>query len=82
MVERLVVLSSSSLVTKEDVSDLMQRTVHDGTHDSANCTNLDDMDADLIRRVIAGSPTLHEAAKKLGIRVSALVRKKRRYGIV
>jgi hypothetical protein len=40
------------------------------------------MDADLIRRVIAGSPTLHEAAKKLGIRVSALVRKKRRFGIV
>ena len=82
MVERLVVLSSSPQVTKADVSDLVQRSVHDATQDPANCTNLNDVDADLIRRVIAESPTLHEAAKRLGIRVSALVRKKRRFGIV
>jgi NtrC-family two-component system response regulator AlgB len=83
MIERLVVLSSSALVTKEDVSDLMQRSAHHTTQDSVDCTNLDldDMEADLIRRAIAGSPTLHEAAKKLGIRVSNLIRKKRRYGV-
>ena len=82
MVERLVVLSSSLQITKEDVSGLIQRSVHDTAQDMASCTNFDDVDADLIRRVIAESPTLHEAAKKLGIRVSALVLKKRRFGIV
>ena len=82
LVERLVVLSSSLQVTKEDVSDLMQPSVYDTTQATASRTNLDDVDADLIRRAIAQSPTLREAAKKLGIRVSALVRKKRRFGIV
>jgi len=82
IVERLVVLSRSVLVTNEDVSDLIQRSVQQTNETSADCTNLDDVEADLIRRVIAGSPTLREAAKKLGIGVNTLVRKKRRYSIL
>jgi DNA-binding NtrC family response regulator len=76
IVERLVVLSRSAVVTNEDISDLIQRGVQHANENSAGCTNLDEVEADLFRRVIAESPTRREATKKLGIGVNTLLRKK------
>jgi DNA-binding NtrC family response regulator len=82
IVERLVVLSRSAVVTNADISDLIQRGVQHANENSAGCTNLDEVEADLFRRVIAESPTRREATKKLGIGVNTLLRKKRRHGIL
>ena len=42
---------------------------------------LDDVEAEHIRRILAATPTIEEAAVKLGIDPSTLYRKRKRYGI-
>ena len=42
---------------------------------------LDSLEAEHIRRVLAASPSLDDAAKILGIDPSTLYRKRKRYGI-
>src|SRR5262249_10815309 len=42
---------------------------------------LDDLEAEHIRRILAGTPTLEEAALVLGIDPSTLYRKRKRYGL-
>jgi NtrC-family two-component system response regulator AlgB len=45
-------------------------------------TSLHQLEAEHIRRTLASTTTIDEAATKLGINPSTLYRKRRRYGIV
>jgi NtrC-family two-component system response regulator AlgB len=66
--------------------DLPDSLFHDTTDraaasPAAPSASLDEVERDHIARVLAASATLEEAADTLGINVTTLWRKRRRYGI-
>jgi two-component system, NtrC family, response regulator AlgB len=77
-VERAAVLSDSDLISPE--------CLPDGLFQSVPCTpfavspsNLEELEREQIVRVLAQSPTLQDAAEALGINVTTLWRKRKRY---
>jgi NtrC-family two-component system response regulator AlgB len=78
VIERAVVLCPSDVVTPEYLSDLL---CNDPRSTTAPSASLDDIEREHIIRVMAESPTLEGAAHKLGINVSTLWRRRKRYGL-
>jgi NtrC-family two-component system response regulator AlgB len=79
-VERAVVLSRALVIHKEDLPDAIFRSAPAAGAQSGG-TSIDDLEREHIRRVLAESATLEEAADALGIGVVTLWRKRRKYGI-
>jgi NtrC-family two-component system response regulator AlgB len=80
-VERGVILAPGPLI---DLSHLPSQVGHPTPPTSEPAeqpTALDDLEAEHIRRTLAATSTIDEAATKLGINPSTLYRKRKRYGI-
>ena len=79
-VERAVVLASSDTIMPEHLPDNLFRESSDSTM-ACVPKNIEEMERELIVRVLAESPTLEDAAQTLGINASTLWRKRKRYKI-
>src|ERR1700683_5436250 len=80
-IERGTVLMRGATIAPEDLPDSL---FHDSTEALAGIPNpasLDEVEREHIARVLAASTTLEEASETLGINVTTLWRKRRRYGI-
>ena len=80
--ERAAVLCRSEVITPDDLPDSVFREVPDSgpTAGAAHSASLEEVERDHIKRVLAQSATLDEAAATLGINVTTLWRKRKRYG--
>ncbi len=79
--ERAAVLCRSEVIALEDLPDLIFREVPAGTpHEAGQAASLEKIEREHIMRVLAQSATLDEAAATLGINVTTLWRKRKRYG--
>jgi NtrC-family two-component system response regulator AlgB len=79
VIERAVVLCSSDVITPEYLPEVLG-SHHSESHESnPPSASLDDVEREHIIRVMAESPTLEVAASKLGINVSTLWRRRKRY---
>jgi NtrC-family two-component system response regulator AlgB len=79
-VERAVVLASGDTIMPEHLPDDLFRESSDSAMASAP-KNIEEMEQELIVRVLGESPTLEDAAQTLGINASTLWRKRKRYKI-
>ncbi len=74
-VERAVVLAISNTLMPDHLPDNLFREVSTSAPTSAS-KSLEEMERDLIVRVLAESPTLEDASQTLGINASTLWRKR------
>jgi len=65
----------------DDLPDSVFHETPDTSAESANAPSLEKVEREHIMRVLAQSATLDEAAATVGINVTALWRKRKRYGI-
>jgi two-component system, NtrC family, response regulator AlgB len=79
-IERAVVLASSETLLPDHLPDTLFRAPPQ-TPAVSTPRNIEEMERDLIVRVLAESPTLEDAAQTLGINASTLWRKRKRYKI-
>jgi DNA-binding NtrC family response regulator len=79
-IERAVVLASGDTIMPEHLPDNLFRESAE-TAAVAIPRNIEEMERELIIRVLAESPTFEDAAQTLGINASTLWRKRRRYKI-
>ncbi len=85
-VERAAVLCRSDEITPDDLPDSIFREPREtppivAAGAAHRAPSLEEVEREHIRRVLAESATLEEAADTLGINVTTLWRKRRRYGI-
>lgn len=84
-VERAAVLCRSDEIAPDDLPDSIFRDHHEAGRATAvpghRAPSLEEVERDHIRRVLTETATLEEAADTLGINVTTLWRKRRRYGI-
>jgi NtrC-family two-component system response regulator AlgB len=78
-VERAVVLATSNTIMPDYLPDNLFREASEPSPLAPK--NLEEMERELIVRVLAESPTLEDAAQTLGINASTLWRKRKRYRI-
>jgi NtrC-family two-component system response regulator AlgB len=78
-VERGVILTAGPLVCLADLPAQVGAPARAGVEVGARVT-LDELEAEHIRRVLAATSTIEEAAEVLGIDPSTLYRKRKRYG--
>ena len=79
--ERAAVLCRSDVITPDDLPDSVFREAPDrGPAAAAHAASLEKVEREHIMRVLAQSATLDEAAATLGINVTTLWRKRKRYG--
>ncbi|HVA84631.1 MAG TPA: sigma-54 dependent transcriptional regulator [Candidatus Binataceae bacterium] len=79
--ERAAVLCRSEVIALEDLPDSVFRDVPDsGPREAGQAASLEKIEREHIMRVLAQSATLDEAAATLGINVTTLWRKRKRYG--
>ena len=79
--ERAAVLSRSDIIGRDDLPDAMFRETVESSVDAHHAASLEEMEREHIRRVLSETATLDEAAATLGINVTTLWRKRKRYGI-
>ncbi len=79
-IERATVLSRGSLIRREDLPDSIFQPAA-GPSVRPDGATLDEVEREHIRRTLAQTPTLEEAADILGISIATLWRKRRRYHI-
>jgi NtrC-family two-component system response regulator AlgB len=79
--ERAAVLSRSDIIGRDDLPDAMFREATESAADAHHPASLEEMEREHIRRVLSETATLDEAAATLGINVTTLWRKRKRYGI-
>jgi NtrC-family two-component system response regulator AlgB len=79
-VERGVILAAPPQVGLADLPAQLATSPRTGIEVGARVT-LDELEAEHIRRVLAATPTLEEAAAVLGIDPSTVYRKRKRYGL-
>jgi len=79
--ERAAVLSRSEAITLNDLPDSLFRERTAETAEIGQTASLDEVERKHIARVLAQSATLEEAAATLGINVTTLWRRRKRYGI-
>ncbi len=80
--ERAAVLCRSDLITPDDLPDSIFRETPDTlASGAAAAASLEKIEREHITRVLAQSATLDEAAATLGINVTTLWRKRKRYGV-
>ncbi|MHB8382826.1 MAG: sigma-54 interaction domain-containing protein [Candidatus Binataceae bacterium] len=78
--ERAVTLACSETINRNDLPDSIRRTVSvSGSHTSG--FQLRDREREYVLRVLSESSTLEQAAATLGINVTTLWRKRKRWGI-
>ncbi|MDB5314145.1 MAG: sigma-54-dependent Fis family transcriptional regulator [Gemmataceae bacterium] len=80
-VERGVILGAGPAVGVQHLPGQLTRTTGGARAEVGGPVTLDELEAEHIRRVVASSPSLDEAAKTLGIDPSTLYRKRKRWGI-
>jgi two-component system, NtrC family, response regulator AlgB len=79
--ERAAVLCRSDVITPDDLPDSVFREMPDATTAATpHRASLEEVEREHIKRVLAQSATLDEAAATLGINVTTLWRKRKRYG--
>ncbi len=81
VLERAAVLSRSDEIRREDLPDAIFRPVPEVLAAVPPSASLEEVEREHIARVLAQSGTLEEAAASLGINVTTLWRKRKRYGI-
>jgi len=81
VVERAVVLSRGNVIDKEDLPDAIFEPVPGKHSDLPAGATLEQIEEEHIRRVLARTPTLEDAADALGIGIATLWRKRKRYHI-
>jgi NtrC-family two-component system response regulator AlgB len=81
VIERAAVLSRGDLISPDDLPDSLFRDAPAALHHSPASASLEDVEREHIAHVLAESATLDEAAATLGINVTTLWRKRKRYGI-
>ena len=79
-IERAVVLATGDIILPDHLPDNLFREWSETTALNAP-RNIEEMERELIIRVLAESPTLEDAAQTLGINASTLWRKRKRYKI-
>ncbi len=81
-IERAVVLAAAGdLITRDHLPDSVFRDSPEPTVAAGAPAGLEELEREHIIRVLAESPTLEDAAETLGINVSTLWRKRKRYKI-
>ena len=80
-VERGVILTSGSEIGLAELPAQIGATLPPATMEIGGAVTLDQIEAEHIRRVLANTPTLDEAATVLGVDPSTLYRKRKRYGL-
>jgi NtrC-family two-component system response regulator AlgB len=80
-IERAVILAPAEVITPELLPDALFREPRDSATVTGSAHSLDELEREHITRVLAESPTLEDAAETLGINVSTLWRKRKRYQI-
>ena len=78
-VERAVVLSRGAALRKEDLPDILFQASAPRNGNLSEQSTLEQIEQEHIRRVLALSPTLEDAAATLGICISTLWHKRKRY---
>jgi NtrC-family two-component system response regulator AlgB len=78
-IERAVVLSQGELITPECLPDGLFQPTTVATPTTPSSPSLEEIERDQISRALAESPTLQDAAESLGINVTTLWRKRKRY---
>jgi NtrC-family two-component system response regulator AlgB len=78
-VERAVVLSRGAALRKEDLPDILFQPSAPRNGSLPDHSTLEQIEQEHIRRVLALSPTLEDAAATLGICISTLWHKRKRY---
>ena len=81
VLERAVVLSRADTLQPEDLPDRLLAPPAPDTPGPVAAGSLDDVERRHIEKVLTESTTLEEAAARLGINVTTLWRKRKRYGI-
>jgi NtrC-family two-component system response regulator AlgB len=79
-IERAVILAADSVIGLADLPGSVGSPTHPGVEAGAAVT-LDELEAEHIRRILASTATMEEAARVLGIDASTLYRKRKRYGL-
>jgi DNA-binding NtrC family response regulator len=79
--ERAVVLSRGDTISAEDLPDRLLAPPPVGAHPAEAGLSLEDVERRHIVQVLGESATLEEAAARLGINVTTLWRRRKRYGI-
>jgi two-component system, NtrC family, response regulator AlgB len=77
-IERAAVLSQGEVITPECLPDALFQP-SPATPAPSSSSSLDEIEREHIMRVLAESPTLQDAAENLGINVTTLWRKRKRY---
>lgn len=80
-IERGVILASGSEVGLAELPAQIGATIPQVKMEVGGNVTLDQLEAEHIRRVLANTPTLDEAASVLGVDPSTLYRKRKRYGM-
>src|SRR5579875_366101 len=80
-VERAAVLARGQIIVPDDLPDELFRESAAAFAEPSTTASLEDLEREHIVRVLAESPTLEDAAETLGINVSTLWRKRKRYKI-
>jgi len=80
-VERGLILSAGLEVGLSDLPAQVGASLPRSTMEVGNAVTLEQLEAEHIRRLLAVSPTMEEAAALLGIDPSTLYRKRKRYGL-
>ncbi|HLJ09604.1 MAG TPA: sigma-54 dependent transcriptional regulator [Planctomycetaceae bacterium] len=80
-IERGVILAMESQIGLADLPAQVGATFPPGAIEPGSAVTLDQMEAEHIRRVLANSATMDEAATVLGIDPSTLYRKRKRHGL-
>jgi DNA-binding NtrC family response regulator len=80
-VERAAVLAQGDVITPEYLPDAMFHDAPPAPVAGAHPASLEEVEREQIVRVLGESPTLEDAAETLGINVSTLWRKRKRYKI-
>jgi NtrC-family two-component system response regulator AlgB len=79
-IERAVILTADNVLGLADLPGQVGSPTRPGVEVGAAVT-LDQLEAEHIRRILATTPTMEEAARILGIDASTLYRKRKRYGL-
>ncbi|MGH7842395.1 MAG: helix-turn-helix domain-containing protein [Candidatus Binataceae bacterium] len=79
--ERSAVLCRSNTIRTDDLPDSIFRLAPDQSSAAPSSASLEELERQHITRVLTQSATLEEAAATLGINVTTLWRKRRRYRI-
>jgi two-component system, NtrC family, response regulator AlgB len=79
--ERAVILARTDAITLSDLPDSIYKHASCTFPVSVSGTLLKEREHEYILQVLAETPTLEDAAAKLGINVTTLWRKRKRYGI-